>query len=119
MKREVITIENGKVFVPERVSMRAFEIADLFGVYVQTVNANIKAIIKSGVISPDTSGLVTSSGNLIIPIDLGLDMITALAFRIKSHNARVFREWLMKKAIPNPTERAILMIGRKNKYSLN
>jgi len=119
MKREVITIENGKVSIPEKVSMRAFEIADLFGVYAQTVNANIKAIIKSGVINPDTSGQVVASGNIVVPLDFGLEMITALAFRIKSHNAKVFRRWLMRKVIPNPTERAILMIGRKNKYSLN
>ena len=54
MENRIITIENGKVFVPENVNMRVFEIADLFGVYIQTVNANIKAIIKSGVVSPDT-----------------------------------------------------------------
>ena len=82
MKSRIITIENGKVSIPEKVSMRAFEIADLFGVYIQAVNANIKAIIKSGVINPDTSGLVTTSGKLIIPIDFELEMITALAFRI-------------------------------------
>ena len=71
--------------------MQAFEIADLFGVYVQTVNANIKAVIKSGIISPDTSGQVAYNGNTVIPINLGLDMIIALAFRIHSQRADIFR----------------------------
>ena len=119
MNSSIITIKNGKVFIPEKVSMRAFEIADLFGVYVQTVNANIKAIIKSGVVSPDTSGLVTSSGNIVVPFDFGLDMIVALAFRVQSHNAKVFREWLVRKATTSTTERAIVMIERRSRHSLN
>ena len=105
MNREVITIENGKVSVPKNVSMRAFEIANLFGVYVQTVNANLKAIIKSGVISLDTSGQVTTNGGVVVPLNFGLEMIAALAFRIKSENAQVFREWLMRNATQHKDER--------------
>ena len=119
MNREVITIENGKVSVPENVSMRAFEIADLFGVYVQTVNVNIKAIIKSGVVSPDTTGQVIANGRAVIPLNFGLDMVIALSFRINSRNAQVFREWLIKKAVANPTEKPIVMIGYRNRYSIN
>ena len=115
MKKEKITISNsGAVSVPENVSMRAFEIADLFGVYIQTVNANIKAIIKSGVISPDTSGLVTSSGNIVVPFDFGLDMIVALAFRVQSHNAKVFREWLIRKAVKRDVATTIVLTTRNS-----
>ena len=100
MKNEKITIsDSGAVVIPENVSMRAFEIADLFGVYVQAVNANIKAIIKSGVISPDTSGQMIVNGGSVIPLNFGLEMIIALTFRVQSHNAKVFREWLLKKAV--------------------
>ena len=97
MKQTKITINNGKVFVPNKVSMRSFEIADLFGVYIQTINAHIKAILKSDVISPDTSGTGIISGNTVIPLDFGLDMITALAFRIHSPKAKLFREWIMSR----------------------
>ena len=96
MKQTKITIaENGRVSVPENVSMRAFEIADLFGVYTQTINANIKAVIKSGVVRPDLSGHVVVDGNTTLPLDFGLDMITALAFRVHSHKADIFREWVI------------------------
>jgi len=110
MKKEKITIsDSGAVVVPESVSMRAFEIADLFGVYIQTVDANIKAIIKSEVVSPDTSGQVIVNGGFVIPLDFGLEMITALAFRIKSKNAEVFREWLMKKAVKRDIATTIVL----------
>ncbi len=70
-----ITIsDSGRVTIPEKVSMRSFEVADLFGVFEQKINANVKAIIKSGAIRPDISGTVTISGGVIIPLDLGLDM---------------------------------------------
>ena len=118
MNSSIITIKNGKVFIPEKVSMRAFEIADLFGVYTQTVNANIKAIIISGVISPDTSGLVTTSGNIVVPLDFGLEMITALAFRINSRNAKVFREWLARKAVKqNPVTTIVLTTRNSNIFN--
>ena len=117
MNREVITIKNGKVSIPKSVSMQAFEIANLFGVYVQTVSANIKAIIKSGVVSPDTSGQVIANGSTIVPIDFGLEMITALAFRIGTHNAKVFREWLMKKAISTSTSQQVLICNHWNQLS--
>ena len=115
MKKEKITIsDSGAVVVPESVSMRAFEIADLFGVYVQTVNVNIKAIIKSGVISPDTSGQLIVNSSSVIPIDFGLEMIVALAFRIKSHNAKVFREWLIRKAVKRDVATTIVLTTRNS-----
>jgi len=112
MENRIITIENGKVSVPENVSMRAFEIADLFGVYVQTVNANIKAIIKSGVVSPDTSGQVIVNGSTVIPLNFGLEMITALAFRIKSKNAELFRGWLLRKAVKRDVATTIVLTAK-------
>ena len=111
MKREIITIENGIVSVPQsgEIRMRAHEIASLFEVYTRAINNHAKAILKSGVIQPDTSCPATVIGNTIMPDFYGLDMITALAFRIQSRNAEVFREWLMRKTLTNTVGQQILM----------
>ena len=98
MKTRKITIEdNGNVSVPDNVRMRPFEIAALLGVYTQRVDAHIRSILKSGVAGADTSGPVTVTGNTITPDFFGLEMITALAFRIHSTRARLFREWVIRR----------------------
>ena len=57
---------------------KPFEIAELFGVYEQTIHSNIRSILKSGVIRSDISQDMVMSGNLIVPDVYGLDMIIAL-----------------------------------------
>lgn len=99
MENRIIRIENGIVSVPQsgEILMAAFEIAALYEVNVQTINANIKAILKSGVVKADISGSATVAGNIIMPDVYGLEMIIALAFRIRSYNAEVLRKWIIKK----------------------
>jgi hypothetical protein len=118
MKRElkigdsqIITIKNGIVLIPQSGEMRmtVYEIAALFEVYAQTVNANIKAVLKSGVVKPDVSCPATVSGNIILPDTYGLEMITVLSFRIKSKNAEIFRNWLMRKMVTNTVGQQILI----------
>jgi len=117
MKRElkigdsqIITIENGIVSVPQsgNVRMKAFEIASLFEVYVRTIDNHAKAILKSGIIQTDVSCPATVIGNTIMPDVNGIDMITALAFRIQSHKAEIFRNWTVRKMIVNTAEQQIL-----------
>lgn len=98
MRTNKITIsENGKVYIPIEVIMYPVEIADLFGVYTQTIVTNIKTLLKSGIIDPNISGEVTSLGNTVTPIHFGLDMVIALAFRIHSPKAQMFRQWVFKR----------------------
>lgn len=99
MENRIIRIENGIVSVPQSgdIWMTVCEIAALFEVYTQTVNANIKAILKSGVVKADISCPVTVAGNTILPDVYGLEMIIALAFRIRSYNAEVLRKWTIWK----------------------
>ena len=97
MKREIITIdENGNVTIPDAsaapVLMQDFEVAELFGVMLSTVKSNIRAILKSGVITADVTNGATLVGCNILPDYFGLEVITALAFRIHSHNAQLFRK---------------------------
>lgn len=97
MKNNIITIsDNGIVTVPDNVKMRDFEVAQLFGVYAQTIWTNVKSILKSGICQGDFSGGVVY-GNMILPEFYGLDMITAIAFRIESPQATIFREWVIRK----------------------
>jgi hypothetical protein len=87
-----ITPASGNVWLPE------WQIAELFGVFVSKVSSNVRSILKSGVLSVNEVSYCYhyANGN---SVDLyNLEMITALAFRIHSRNADIFRAWLMKRA---------------------
>lgn len=98
MKREIITInEDGSVSVPDKVMMQDFEIAGLFGMMISTIRSNIRSVLKTGITTSDFSNGATLVGNNILPDYYGLDMIMALAFRIQSAQAKVFRRWILRK----------------------
>lgn len=102
MKREKITIsENGIITLPsnptETIWMRDFEIAELFGVMLPTIKSNIRAILKSNVVTEDTTYGATLVGRNILPDYFGLDMVMALAFRINSYKAEILRRWIIEK----------------------
>lgn len=98
MKRGEIAInENGSVSATDNIQMRDFEIAELFGVFAQTIRTNIRAILKSGVCKGDLSNGGMVVGKSIIPDYHGQDMITAIAFRIQSPKAELFRKWVLQK----------------------
>ena len=102
MKRNIITIsENGVITIPSvttaPILMRDFEIAELFGIYSPTVKATIKTVLKSGVVAPDYTHDGEVVGNSILPDYCGLDMITAIAFRIHSPQAEAFRQLVLSR----------------------
>ena len=99
MKREIITInENGSISVPDKGMMQDFEIAGLFGVTIPAVRANIRTILKTGIVTGDFTNGTTLVGNNILPDYYGLDMIMALAFRIHSPQAGIFRRRILERA---------------------
>lgn len=99
MERKLVEInENGNVFIPNNVQMRDFEIAELFGAMIPTIRSNVRAILKSGVVTIDTRYGGTVIGATLLPDYYGLDMIIALAFRIHSRNAGILRKWILRKA---------------------
>ena len=108
MKTELkglITIsENGSISVPVNVQMRDFEIAELFGIMIPTVKSNLRAILKTGVVTADTTNGATLVGNNLLPDYFGLDMMTALAFRIHSWQAAIFRQWILSRAVEKEKE---------------
>ena len=118
MERGVISIVGGRVVVTPAdndgmsrsgvivggtVWMSKHQIADLFGCFVAKVVSNIAAVLKSGVL--DESRVCRfhryNDGSSVELYSLA--MITALAFRIDTHNAGVFRQWLIERAVqPSP-----------------
>ncbi len=105
MKRElkigdsqIITIaDNGTVTVPCEVRMNISEIADLLGIFYQTAKRCVRDIEKSGIANGDYSMCSTVDGLKVCPDYYGLEMITAIAFRVRSAKADIFRKWVIHK----------------------
>ena len=101
MKRSIITItDDGAVIAPQnpnRVRMTIGEIAALLGVSYQTAKRHIRAIEKSGIADGDYSMTCIAEGTTARPMYYGLEMITAVAFRVRSWQADTFRRWLMER----------------------
>ena len=99
MKKDKITIGyNGSVSVGGNVWMSQSEIARLFEVYIPKINSNIRSILKSNVVMADFEHGAIQSGNTLFPDYYNLKMVTALAFRIDSYKAHIFRDWIIEKA---------------------
>lgn len=102
MTTQPITIENGQVTIRQTVNgiwLTQNQIADLFGVFSAAVSANIRAILKSSVLHEDNVIRRTRCRDGNIVERYGLEMIIALAFRLKSENAEVFRRWIVERAV--------------------
>lgn len=98
MMTQPITIENGRVTIRPNATgvwLTQAQIADLFGVFTSAVHANIRSILKSGILDEDRVFRCTRSRNGNLIERYNLEMITALAFRFKSEKAEVFRKWII------------------------
>ena len=102
MKRKIITItDEGAIVVPtqpHRVRMTIGEIAALLGIYYPTAKRHIRAIEKVGIADGDYRMTCIAEGTTAHPMYYGIEMIAAVAFRIKSWQADKFRRWLMERA---------------------
>ncbi len=102
MKREIISItDEGAIVAPQnphRVRMTIGEIGNLLGLYYQTAKRHIRAIEKAGIADGDYRMTCIADGAGVHPEYYGLEMITALAFRVRSWQADTFRRWLMERA---------------------
>lgn len=101
MTTQPITIKNRQVVIHTNgngVWLTQSQIADLFGVFTAAVNANVRAILKNGVLDEDRVVRRTRCRNGNIVERYNLEMITALAFHLKSENAEVFRRWIVERA---------------------
>ena len=115
MKREIITINGNMVSITgTNIWMTDYEITELFGVTSCAVRSHIQSIFKNGVLSEsDTYRYIRlENGNRADAYNM--EIITALAFRLNSLPAKVFREWVVRKAV-TPARSAppiVLQIGK-------
>ena len=73
------------------------EIAALLGIYYPTAKRHIRAIEKSGIASGDYSMCCMVDQYGVHPEFYGLEMVSAVAFRMRSWQADSFRQWLMER----------------------
>ena len=89
------------------VWLRKCELIELFDVYRQTVDACIQSIIKANMFDMETvckCNCIVKSGKIEYePYEFSLEFIIAMAFRINSANAKVLREWIVRKIIHSKT----------------
>lgn len=83
-----VKIENGNVW------MTKHELARLFGVFVQTIDANVRSIFKSRLLY-DGDVTITEKQNKSIVTYYNLEAIIFLSFRINTYYTKLFREWVL------------------------
>ena len=92
--RRIITIdEHGNIVIPNgEIWMGEFEIADLFGVFGHTIHTLVKKIYRDGLLHPCTAerNIKIAEGHWLDAYSL--EMVIALAFRIKSQRAKRLRK---------------------------
>ena len=105
MNNQIIISENGKVEILSLpVWLAAFEIANLFECFVAKINSNIRSILKPEALDERKVCRTYYYGNGNSVEQYNLEMITALSFRIKSRNARFFRDYIINKMTEIPQE---------------
>ncbi len=100
MKREIIAIDgNDRIAMPinrDEIWMTEMELAELFGVFVQTIRAAVKALCKSGIVRESETKRCIRLPNGNYADAYNLETIFALAFRLNSPYAAIIRRWLLR-----------------------
>jgi hypothetical protein len=97
--------ENSIIFQPinSTVWLRKAELPELFGVNVQTINACMDSICKEKSIDIEKCckyELYVSGKHIKYDIqEVNMEMVIAMAFRIDSYNAKVLKEWFIRRCI--------------------
>lgn len=108
--RRIITIdEHGNIVIPNgEIWMGEFEIADLFGVFGHTIHTLVKKIYRDGLLHPCTAerNIRVAEGRWLDAYSL--EMIIALAFRIRSQRAK--RLWEHVIAMLNERHERFVML---------
>ena len=102
MKREIITIdEYGRLNIPTdtvSVWMTEAEIVELFGTTARVVHTAIKTIFKENVLHDYEVCKCIRLGSGNSADVYNMEVVVALAFRLNTYPASVFRKWLVERA---------------------
>lgn len=106
MKREIITISKvGVVTIPTApVWMTQFEMADLFGMFAYDIRKTIRQIYKSGELQEHETMKYIRQDNRANYDVYSLEMVIALAFRLRSKEAIAFRKFVINRLYAKPSE---------------
>ena len=108
--RRIITIdEHGNIVIPNgEIWMGEFEIADLFGVFGHTIHTLVKKIYRDGLLHSCTAerNIRVAEGRWLDAYSL--EMVIALAFRIRSQRAK--RLWEHVIAMLNERHERFVML---------
>lgn len=108
--RRIITIDkHGNIVIPNgEIWMGEFEIADLFGVFGHTIHTLVKKIYRDGLLHPCTAerNIRVAEGRWLDAYSL--EMVIALAFRIRSQRAK--RLWEHVIAMLNERHERFVML---------
>jgi len=108
--RRIITMdEHGNIVIPNgEIWMGEFEIADLFGVFGHTIHTLVKKIYRDGLLHPCTAerNIRVAEGRWLDAYSL--EMVIALAFRIRSQRAK--RLWEHVIAMLNERHERFVML---------
>lgn len=99
MKRNIIEItEHGTVIIPDKdIWMSEAELVSLFGVIAPTVRAAINAVYKSGIQTEhEAQRYIRLSDKCSMDV-YSLEMVVALAFRIRSYGAERVRNAILER----------------------
>ena len=114
---KIVIDDNGMVHIPPTVSMRDFEIAELFDIMIPTVKVKIKTLLKSRFISNYSSGIVMESS--IIPEYFGLEVVISIAFQTQSIQAEIFRKYVINQITKSDTQFQAMFIQLSNSNIFN
>lgn len=76
-----------------------WQMATLFNVYTKTIESNLKAIFKAGLLNENEVSRIhvfTNDGRESQQTMYNLDALIFVGFRIASFEARAFRNWVLK-----------------------
>ena len=121
MRRIIKTDENGNICIvgnPRReIWMTAWEMAELFNVNVSSIQKEINAVRKSGVLTDYESCKYIRMENDCSADIFTLDIIIAVAYRVNTSYAHAFRSWLKGKAVSENEQRqksVFILFDRKH-----
>lgn len=109
MERGIITItENGAVMMPTApVWMTQQEMSDAFNVFGCYIRKAITAIYKNNELTEeDTVRHIRQDGRICYDV-YSLEMVVAVAFRLRSHEAMAFRKFIMERLCTASREKSV------------